>query len=59
MTNSVWGTWRRHHQVVTIVLTFEESEKKEEREGKEYLDKGNILFKDINLWKVPGTLGEQ
>lgn len=49
MTNSVWGTWRRHHWVVTFVLTFEESEKKEEREGKEYLDKGNILFKDINL----------
>lgn len=45
--------------MVAIVLTFEESEKKEERKGKEYLDKGNILFKDINLWEVPGTLGEQ
>ena len=49
MTNSVGGTWRRHHQVVTFVLTFEDSDKKEESEGKEYLDKGNILFKDINL----------
>lgn len=31
MTNSVWGTWRRHHQVVTFVLTFEESEKEKQR----------------------------